>query len=225
MRVDDATLHVEGTVAPRRSEPAYLFARRRGDAMEVVAPARSTAGASARASTSPSSRCPATARRLEPAARSRARRYRLGTHLDGIPNRGEATEYPAGQRRRAPLRPYYTVENNVSVRSETGGERRARRAEADEEPSPGWPAALLGPPAILVHRLALRLAGAAARRRAARRARRPHPRAPRVGDGRHRARGAEPRAVAGGERPLGRDRERRAAAASGRSSRSPTASR
>ena len=39
MRVDGATLHVEGAVPPESGEPAYLFARRRGDVMEVVVPA------------------------------------------------------------------------------------------------------------------------------------------------------------------------------------------
>ena len=102
---------------------------------------------------------------------------RLGTHLDGVTNRGEATEYPAaaiGERR---VQPYYTVENNVSVRSQIGGERRSRAAEpVDEDAKPRLARRLLGPPAVLVHRLALRLAGAAPRRRQGRRPRRAHPR-------------------------------------------------
>ena len=58
------------------------------------------------------------------------RALRLGTHLDGIPNRAEATEYPAaviGERR---IQPYYTVENNVSVRSLHGGAGAAARRAA-----------------------------------------------------------------------------------------------
>jgi glycosyltransferase involved in cell wall biosynthesis len=82
--------------------------------------------------------------------------YRLGTHFDGVSNRNEASEYPAvhvGGRR---IQPYYTVENNVSVRSEAGGEPEV--AASEEEPTPGLARRVLGPPAILVHRLALRLA-------------------------------------------------------------------
>ena len=86
------------------------------------------------------------------------RSYRLGTHLDGVTNRGEATEYPAARVGERRLRPYYTVENNISVRSEIGGGDEAVEP-VDEEPTPGLARRLLGPPAVLVHRLALRLAG------------------------------------------------------------------
>ena len=105
------------------------------------------------------------------------RSYRLGTHLDGVTNRGEATEYPAARVGERRLRPYYTVENNVSVRSTLGGRARRSAAEpVDEDAKPGLARRLLGPPAVLVHRLALRLAGAAPRRRQGRRPRRAHPR-------------------------------------------------
>ena len=40
MRVEATKLHVEGRVPDGVGAPAYLFARRRGDVMEVVAPAQ-----------------------------------------------------------------------------------------------------------------------------------------------------------------------------------------
>jgi glycosyltransferase involved in cell wall biosynthesis len=157
LHVQDATLHVEGTVPAEAEEPAFLFARRRGDAMEVVAPARVTAGRFMADLDLADLALPGDQRdiwnlRLEVARKG----YRLGTHFDGIPNRNEASEYPAAQVGARHIQPYYTVENNVSVRSESGG----REEPADElgEPEPTLARRLLGPPAILVHRLALRLA-------------------------------------------------------------------
>jgi glycosyltransferase involved in cell wall biosynthesis len=158
MRVEGTTLHIEGTVE-EDAEAAYLFARRRGDAMEVVAAARLEDGDFSASLdlgelVLPGRQTDVWNLRLVAGRRS----YRLGTHLDGVANRGEATEYPAahvGDRR---VRPYYTVENNVSVRSEVGGEEEV--APVDEEARPGLARRLLGPPAVLVHRLALRLAGA-----------------------------------------------------------------
>jgi glycosyltransferase involved in cell wall biosynthesis len=156
MRVDGPTLRVEGAVPTNDEEPAYLFARRRGDVMEVVAPARVQAGQFEAGLDLAELALPGGKRdvwnlRLEVARRS----YRLGTHLDGIDNRNEATEYPAAQVGARRIQPYYTVENNVSVRSETGAEEPV---PAGGEAEPGLARRLLGPPAVAVHRLALRLA-------------------------------------------------------------------
>ena len=157
MRVEGTTLHVEGTV-DTEAEQAYLFARRRGDPIEVVAAAQLDGG---RFSASldladlalPGKQADVWNLRLVAGRKG----YRLGTHLDGVTNRGEATEYPAARVGERRLRPYYTVENNISVRSQIGGDEVVE--PVDEEPTPGLARRLLGPPAVLVHRLALRLAG------------------------------------------------------------------
>ena len=172
LHVEGATLHVEGTVPTEAEEPAYLFARRRGDAMEVVAPARRRRRAlprrprprrarAARATSATSGTC---------GSRSGAARYRLGTHLDGIPNRSEASEYPAAQVGGRRIQPYYTVENNVSVRSQTG--RRAERA-APAEPLGEDAEPTLAPAAARAARDPRAPAGAAARARCAAGARSP----------------------------------------------------
>ena len=159
LHVHDATLHVDGAVPTDAEAPAFLFARRRGDAMEVVAPAHVSAGRFDADLDLADLALPGDQRdvwnlRLEVARKG----YRLGTHFDGIPNRNDASEYPAAQIGGRRIRPYYTVENNVSVRSETGAEEEPAAEEAGEA-EPTLARRLLGPPAILVHRLALRLAG------------------------------------------------------------------
>ena len=215
LRLDGATLHVAGTVLAEQADRAELFARRRGDGMEVAADAELDGDRFASSLDLAELAIPGDQRdvwnlRLQLGQRS----LRLGTHLDGVPNRAEATEYPAvavGDRR---LQPYYTVENNVSVRSTLAGEvEEAAPAEPPEEDAkPRLARRVLGPPAILVHRLALTIAAALPGSPAAgRRPRRAHPPAPRVGDGGHGARGDEPGRVAGRERPVGRGGERRAA--------------
>ncbi len=158
MRVEGTTLDVEGTV-DADAESAFLFARRRGDPMEVVAAAQLADG---RFSASLDLADLALAGKQADVWNLRLvagrRSYRLGTHLDGVTNRGEASEYPAARVGERRLRPYYTVENNISVRSQIGGGDEAVEP-VDEEPTPGLARRLLGPPAVLVHRLALRLAG------------------------------------------------------------------
>ena len=161
MRVEAATLHVEGRVPAGSDEPAYLFARRRGDVMEVVVPAqvdgeRFTASLGLGELVVPGAQRDVWNLRLELGRRA----LRLGTHLDGVPNRNEATEYPAatiGDRR---VQPYYTIENNVSVRSETGAPDPAPAEPPDEDAKPRLARRVLGPPAIALHRLALRLVAA-----------------------------------------------------------------
>ena len=160
LRVEGTALHVEGAVEAD-AESAYLFARRRGDAMEVVVAARLEGG---RFSASldlgelvlPGEQTDVWNLRLVAGRRS----YRLGTHLDGVPNRGEATEYPAAVAGARRLQPYYTVENNVSVRSTPASDAPdvAPAEPVDEDAKPRLARRLLGPPAVLAHRLALRLA-------------------------------------------------------------------
>jgi glycosyltransferase involved in cell wall biosynthesis len=161
LRVDGATLHVEGSFPVEQADDGFLFARRRrGDAMEVVAPAaldgdRFMASLDLAELVLPGGRRDVWNLRLQIGRRS----LRLGTHLDGVANRGEATEYPAavvGDRR---LQPYYTVENNVSVRSTPASavEEPAPPEPPDEDARPRLARRVLGPPAILLHRLALRL--------------------------------------------------------------------
>jgi len=97
-------------------------------------------------------------------------RLRLGMHLDGIPNKKKVILYPErrlsreGVERR--LRPFFTTDNNLSIRSRpvTSGRRRP----ATKAPKPtigakvrrvrkwGW-RRLLGPTAVAVHRVAIAL--------------------------------------------------------------------
>ena len=160
MRVEGTTLHVDGT-AEADPDSAYLFARRRGDAMEVVVAAQLDGG---RFSASldlgelvlPGKQTDVWNLRLVAGRRS----YRLGTHLDGVANRHDATEYPAAVAGGRRLQPYYTVENNVSVRSTLASEAEevVPAEPLDEDAKPRLARRLLGPPAVVVHRLALRLA-------------------------------------------------------------------
>ena len=118
VQLHGATLHVEGTFPIEHADDGFLVARRRGDEIEVVAPAaldgdHFTASLDLAELVLPGDQRDVWNLRLQIGRRS----LRLGTHLDGVANRGEATAYPAavvGGRR---LQPYYTVENNVSVRS------------------------------------------------------------------------------------------------------------
>ena len=163
LRLDGATLRIEGTFPVEQSDDAYLFARRRGEVMEVVAAAtldgdRFSASLDLAELVLPGGQRDVWNLRLQIGRRS----LRLGTHLDGVANRGEAVEYPAavvGERR---LQPYYTVENNVSIRSTLASEvAEALPAEPpDEDARPRLARRVLGPPAILVHRLALTIAAA-----------------------------------------------------------------
>ena len=147
--------------------------------------------------------------------------YRLGTHFDGIPNRNEASEYPAAQVGGRRIQPYYTVENNVSVRSETGGEEEPAGRPA--RPSPRWPGGCSGRPRSSC------TGWRCGSRRCRRGSAKPDGRDVRIlvlhawGMGGTVRAAHEPGGVAGRERPLGRDRQRRPPRASGRSSRSPTA--
>ena len=165
MRVEGDGAARRGHGRRRRPSRRYLFARRRGDVMEVVVPAQLEGGRFAASLdlaelALPGEQADVWNLRLVAARRS----YRLGTHLDGIANRGEATEFPAVRAGGRRLRPYYTVEDNVSVRSEVGGAGGAGAARRPtRRPSRGLARRLLGRPGR-----ARAPAGAAARRAAPR---------------------------------------------------------
>jgi glycosyltransferase involved in cell wall biosynthesis len=165
LRLDGDRAVIEGTlpadIAPQR---AYLVARRRGDVMEVfrpveVAHGRFTARLDLGELVLPGDQADAWDLRLllddQP--------LRLGSHLDDIPNKKDAVAYPSrcvgrgGAERQ--LEPYYTVENNLSVRSILPRPAPSI-ATADELERPRVARRVLGPPALLVHRLALRAARA-----------------------------------------------------------------
>ena len=125
-----------------------LVARRRGDGEEVVVPAQLEGGRFAASLDLAALALPGgqpDVWNLRLVANRRA--YRLGTHLDGIPNRGEATEFPAvqvgGRRLQAVLHG-----REQRLRALRG--RRARRAGAGRRPtrrsSRGSPAACSGRP-------------------------------------------------------------------------------
>jgi glycosyltransferase involved in cell wall biosynthesis len=163
LRLDGTTLHVEGTFPLGQAGDGALFARRRGDETEVVAPAaldgdRFTASLDLAALVLPGEQRDVWDLRL----RIGDRALRLGTHLDGVANRGEATEYPRARVGNRSLQPYYTVENTVSIRSIPAAvaEDAAPGQPSDETAKPRLARRVLGPPAILVHRLALRLVAA-----------------------------------------------------------------
>ena len=159
MRVEGTTLHVEGAVEAE-AESAYLFARRRQDVMEVVVAAELAGGRFAASLdlaelVLPGGQEDVWNLRLVAERKS----YRLGTHFDGVTNRGEATEFPAVQAGGRTLQPYFTIEDNVSIRSNPGAPAEEPAPVEPEEARPGLARRVLGGPAILVHRIALRLAG------------------------------------------------------------------
>ncbi len=122
----------------RQAEPAFLFARRRGDAMEVVV-RRAARGRPLHRAPRPRRARAArqAARRVEPAARGRAPLATgsapTSTASPTAARRPSTRPRVIGERR---LRPYYTVENNVSVRSERGGRGRRPRRAAEEDAKP-----------------------------------------------------------------------------------------
>src|SRR4051794_29018439 len=96
------------------------------------------------------------------------RPLRLGTHLDDIPDHNTGVAFPSVRVRRGgaerELEPYYTREDNLSVRAMPP--RRAAPPPAPrEDEEPRLARRLLGPPAVVLHRAALRAARALARRR------------------------------------------------------------
>jgi len=136
---------------------AALIARHRGDGAEVVAPAALRDGRFSA--------------RLDLAPLARAGTWdlwlgdrRVGAHLDGLPGKRDVVVFPSHRAGGLELRPYYTVEDNVSIRVALPGARPA--------PAPVVPGAesrrrrRLGGLAVAVHRVALGLAAALPRPRA-----------------------------------------------------------
>ena len=165
-------LRLDGDDAARRGDlPARAGRRRR----PVRAPPRRRDGGrrARRARRRPlhgeprpraSSCCPATSATSGTCGSQIGRRaLRLGTHLDGVANRGEATEYPRGDRRRPqPAALLHGREQRLDPLHRSPPRRRTPRrpSRPTRTAKPRLARRVLGPPAILVHRLALRLVAA-----------------------------------------------------------------
>ena len=171
MRVDADAIAVEGTSPDDLGTGAELVARRRGDAAEVRWSAAVEEGRfTARIGLADLVPAGAEAEVWDLRLQAGERALRLGTHLDDIPDRRAAVAYPIVPVRRGAVardvEPFYTKDNNLSVRTTAPGAREVAPLPAgDRAARPGLARRLLGRPAVLVHRAALPLAGALARRR------------------------------------------------------------
>lgn len=86
---------------------------------------------------------------------------RLGTHLDGVTGRASAAVLPGADVAGRRVQPYYTVEDNLSVRIGPPPRSAPDDASADDEGETAPESRrrrMLGAPAVLAHRLALRMA-------------------------------------------------------------------
>jgi len=167
LRVENDTAVIEGALPADVGGEAFVVARRRGDAAEVRGRAEAGAGRfSARldlgALSAPGTRSEVWDLRLQVGERP----LRLGTHLDDIPNRKAAVVFPAVRAGGREVEPYYTREDNLSVRTGAPGAAPAAPA-GDGSERPRLARRLLGRPALAVHRAALPVARALARRRPA----------------------------------------------------------
>ena len=122
VRVEDGALLIEGEAGG--AEPR-LVARHRGDGAEVEAAAELDGGRfSARLELAPLARAGVWDLQLGD--------RRIGTHRDGLPGKKEIVAFPAHRAGGLELEPYYTVEDNLSIRV---GPPRAR-ARARRRPAP-----------------------------------------------------------------------------------------
>lgn len=149
VRVENTGLVVEGEVLD--GTEAQLIARHRGDGTELgVAAELRDRRFRARLE-------------LAPLARPgvwdlHVGGHRLGTHRDDLPAKRDIVVFPAIRVAGLELRPYYTVEDKLSI--------RVSRPGTEAPPAPGAPGAesrsrrALGGVAVAAHRLALRLAAA-----------------------------------------------------------------
>ena len=151
VRVEDGALLIEGEAEGAESR---LVARHRGDGAEVEAAAELDGGRfRARLDLAPLARAGVWDLQLGD--------RRVGRHRDGLPGKKEIVAFPAHRAGGLELEPYYTVEDNLSIR--VGPPRAA--------PAPVTPGAesrrrrLLGGVAVAVHRVAIALAAALPRPR------------------------------------------------------------
>ena len=157
VRLADGILLIEGELPGGEGEPR-LVARHRDDQAEVAVPVELDDGRfRARLDLAPLARPGVWDLRLG--------ERRVGAHLDGLPGKKDVVVFPAHRAGGLELRPYYTVEDNLSILVAEpsgkqpsvpvvpGAESRRRR--------------VLGGLAVAVHRGALALAAALPRPRAA----------------------------------------------------------
>jgi glycosyltransferase involved in cell wall biosynthesis len=167
VHLDGQTMRVEGVLPAGSGGPearAFLVARRRGDVMAVVRPAQADGGRFA-AELDLGELVVAHDERDVWDLRLQVddKPLRLGTHLDDISDRASAVAFPrltverGGVRRE--VEPYYTTEDNLSVRAEPPGSHAPAPQADDDRERPRLARRVLGPVAVAVHRVALRIAG------------------------------------------------------------------
>jgi glycosyltransferase involved in cell wall biosynthesis len=177
VRVEDpATLALAGTLPgiaePGRLANVRLVARRRGDGRELAVPATiGAAGFSARLPLADLALDAAAGRwDLRLHADGLPRGLRVGAHLDGVPDKRHVVLLPARTVRREgvelELLPYFTEEDNLSVRVAPASPDAAPGLPApDDRPRESLRRRMLGPPAVLLHRIVAGVAQAAIGRR------------------------------------------------------------
>jgi len=160
VRVERSVLAVEGRLPDRVPGPeSRLVARRRGDGVEINAPAelrgeRFSAELELAALATPAARTEVWDLRLGD--------RRLGAHLDDLPGKKGVVVYPAARVRSAgverELRPFFTSQDELSIRA---GPPTPRALVADASPSAeSRRRRALGGAAVALHRIALALAAA-----------------------------------------------------------------
>jgi glycosyltransferase involved in cell wall biosynthesis len=152
-------------------EGARVIARRRHDGAELAFPATVEAGRfSARVSLGEIGLAAGRPGRwdLELAGEGLDGGRRLGAHLDGIPDKHHVILLPSRPVRRDgtayDVQPYYTRLDNLAIQVALPRARpvpRPGRAPAEPGPRESRRRKLLGPPAILLHRIVARIAQAA----------------------------------------------------------------
>jgi len=160
VRVEPGAVLVRGRL-PGDGDEADLIARRRSDGAELsVATEWRDGGFAARIELAPLAGAGAGVWDLYVGGR------RAGAHLDGLPGKHDVVVFPEQRVRRDgsehELRPYFTVEDNLSIRC---GPPAAGRPAPARPPSESRRRRLLGGAAVAVHRLALALAAALPRPR------------------------------------------------------------
>ncbi len=156
VRVEHGVLAVSGDAAPGAG-PAALVARHRRDGIEVAADAAESGGGF-------SARLPLERLDREGVWDLRLGERRIGAHRDGLPGKKDVVAFPAHVAGGLERRPFYTVEDNLSVRVAPPA------PPAAPPPAPGAESRrrrLLGGVAVAIHRLALGLVAALPRRAAA----------------------------------------------------------